>query len=521
MSDLAERIRQDAEERVLRSNDGNQEFLLYIDNRITKKGEKIDVVDKQFEVDRPAYLVFVDDEPGKNFGHRSHYLIYDAKTGEFVRKERVNFPHFFIKKSDSVELFRTCPTIEGYKRKKRLRILLEPGKLTGYAKIAPLPYKFWVYGTRYAILFSGGSNGRHVNDLEFLYRTLVDVYAYDPDDIYVLNYDGTANYNQMPWESAPAAGFGVDGSAYRMQADGRIVGQGTRAGFQNVITDLATRMGSNDCLLIHTNNHGWYDGNGGFLSAYSGLYYANDMAADLALLPAFKTLLVVMEQCASGSFAQPILNNSPASRTVFQAAVPGDESSAGGWPFDPWAEMWISAMAGVRGDGAALAVSPDDNLNNLISAWEAYDYALHIDNPVMSESSPGLSENVYLCRCRTSLKLIKEWKEPKEFKEIKEWKEPKELKEFKEPKEFKEIKELKELEPKIPYEPKGFSEPKLGMEPKAFEGPDWQIKFDQFQFMFEELGERFERLEEVMNRVEPFITKEERPEVKPRPRKSK
>jgi Cu2+-exporting ATPase len=38
----------------------------------------------------------------------------------------------------------------------------------------------------------------------------------------------------------------------------------------------------------------------------------------------------------------------------------------------------------------------DDNLDTLISTSEAYDYALSIDNPVMSESSSNLSKNVFL-----------------------------------------------------------------------------------------------------------------------------
>lgn len=491
MDELLKRINEDVEKRVLRDNDGNPDFAVYLDHKVMNKGEVLDIVTRQIEFDRPTYAVFVDDEPGKNWGHRCHYRLYNAETGEYLRKVRADFPHFMPKEKtreveETIELIRKSPMAEPFVRKKKLRIPLEPGKLSAYAKIAPLPLAFWLYGTRYAILFSGGSNGRHVNDLEFLYRTLVDVYGYNTGDIYVLNYDGTLDYSQAVWPSGwtepPASdGFGPDGSAWRMDADGRIVGRGDRAGFQAVISDLASRIGSRDCLLIHTNNHGWFDGSGGFMSAYGGTYYASDFAADLAALPQFKTLLVFMEQCASGSFALPIMNNSPATRTVFQAAVPGDESSAGGWPFDPWAEMWISAMAGVRGDGSALAISPDDDLNTLISAWEAYDYALSIDNPVMSESSAGLSQNVYLCRCRTKAKPLKEWKEPKEWAEVKEL-----------------------LEPKLVMEPK-----------RALEGPQIQVPFEELREVYIEVDERIERLERAVDKLTPFIDREQRPDVEP------
>jgi hypothetical protein len=509
MEELFARIKKDAEERVLRNNDGNQDFLLYLDRKTFQKGESIDVITAGIKIEQPTLVVFVDDEPGKNFGHRCHYLLYEAKTGEFKRKVSAQFPYFMFKKPETLELVRTCETIERYKRKKKIRVKLELAELSAYAKLAPFPLKFQIHGRRYAILFSGASNGRHVNDLEFLYRTLVDVYGYNTADIYVLNYDGTINYNQMWWETPPASGFGPDGSAWRMVVNG----PGNRAGFQSVINDLKSRIRPWDCLLIHTNNHGWYDGNGGYLSVLGGppnvcpnvCYYASDFAADLAALPKFKTLLVAMEQCASGSFALPILNNSPATNTVFQAAVPGDESSAGGWPFDPWAEMWISAMAGVRGDGSALTVSPDDNLDTLISAWEAYDYALSIDNPVMSESSSGLSNKVYLCRCLTTIKPLKEWKEIKELKETKE------------PKEVLEPKRI--WEPKRLMEPKEILEPKQVMEPKqVYEVPEFQVPYEQLRVAYDELEERLDRLEQSVKKLTPFIQPEERPELKPKAR---
>jgi len=42
---------------------------------------------------------------------------------------------------------------------------------------------------RYAILFSGMTYTRHLNGLEFCYRTLVDTFAFEHDNIFVLNYD--------------------------------------------------------------------------------------------------------------------------------------------------------------------------------------------------------------------------------------------------------------------------------------------------------------------------------------------
>jgi hypothetical protein len=491
MSEINKKIKKAAEERVLSNNDGNKDFSLFIDKKVMKKGETLDIITDQIKFDQPTTVIFVDDEPGKNFGHRCHYLLYNSNTGEFLRKVPAKFPYFLTKTPETLEMFRSSQITERYTRKKKLRNRLDLAKMSAYAKIAPFPLKYWIRGRRYAILYSGASNGRHLNDLEFLYRTLLDVYGFDPADIYVLNHDGTINYNRDVWsngwtEPPPTDGFGPDGSNWRIVVNE----QGNRTGFQNIINELKTRIGPNDCLLIHTNNHGWYDSNGGFMSAYGGKYYATDFADDIAQLPQFKTLLIFMEQCASGSFATPVMNHTPAANTVFQSAVPATESSAGGWPFDPWAEMWISAMAGVRGDGSTLAISPDDDLNTKISAWEAYDYAQAIDNPTMTESSTNLSKNVYLCRCLTTVKHIKEWKIWGEYKTI--------------------------LEPKLIVEQKQAMEPKMAMETKmGDEGLQYRAPIEQMVSAYEELGDRVTRIEKAVSKLTPFIQTEQRPQIKP------
>ncbi|MCD4706545.1 MAG: hypothetical protein K8S62_02265 [Candidatus Sabulitectum sp.] len=516
MPKIFDAIKKDAEQRVLSTNRTDENFLMYLDRQVFKKGSELDIVTKKIKFAQPTNVVFVDEAPMMNFAHPCNYLLYNASTGEFIKKVDAEFPYFMFDKPDSIELFRTCRNIEALRRKKRIRVQLDPGKLSAYRKLAPFPLKFSVTGTRYAILFSGASNGRHVNDMEFLYRTLLDVYGYDPANIFVLNHDGTLNYNTMSWETPPADGFGPDGSAWRMTVNGA----GNRTDFQSVIATLAAKIKWSDCLLIHANNHGGWNSTAGdgYLCTQGSSFYAADFAADLATLPKFKSLLVAMEQCHAGSFMQPIMNNSPADKTVFQAAVPWNGSSAGSWPFDPWAEMWISAMAGVRGDGSALAISPDDNLDSLISSWEAYDYAIAIDNPVMDESSVDLSKSIFLSKCSTTVKL---YKERKEFKEFKEYKEPKEFKEYKEPKEFKEYKEFKEpkeyLEPKQLLEPKTFMEPKMIVEhgmPEFPEDPFTGIrKMAVPPGTLECLAERLERLEESVEKLTPFIDSELRPDL--------
>jgi len=74
------------------------------------------------------------------------------------------------------------------------------------------------------------------------------------------------------------------------------------------------------------------------LCTYSGAdYYASDFGAKLAELPKFLHLVVMMEQCHSGGFNQPILDNSPATHTSVASACLEPNNSIGGAHFDPFA----------------------------------------------------------------------------------------------------------------------------------------------------------------------------------------
>jgi hypothetical protein len=505
MPDRFESIKKDALARSVENAPEAKEKMLVLDRRRFDAGARLDLVDRHLELDRPSHVVFVDPMPMMNYAHPCHYLVYDADSGAFLRRVEASFPHFLQEGGEDLDRFHLGTTFRRFERIRRLRVPLEPARLSAYRELSTLPLLFG-RGRRYAIFYSGHSNCRHVNDMEFLYRTLLDVYGFDPADILVCNRDGTRSWSPAgTWEPAVTSNYPVDGTPFRMPVNHT----GNRAGFQAALADIGSRIGPRDSLFIHTNNHGGWDGakNESFMSGWNGGYYASDFADDLATLPSYSTLLAVMEPCHAGGFNDPIMTHSTASRTVVQSAVPASGSSAGGWFFDPWAEMWISAMAGVRGDGSPLVVSPDDDLNSRISAWEAYDYAIGIDAPVMSESSAGVSHHVYLSS--SGIKPLKEFKEVKEVKEFKEFKEV-------EPKRLLDPKRL--MEPKRLMDPKHVMDPKRLMEPKDLDKPADGIDDTRVEIERPDVEERLRRIEESLERLEPFIGGDRRPDLTPRRR---
>lgn len=353
---------------------------LFIETRVLRKGSALNAYKQKIPVTRDSILVFADDRPQANWAHPCRYLLHDARNGEVYREVPARFPPYMNELPKSFEGFHL------------------PHRLPEYEVLWPVlpqlrcPIR-WVRGTRYAILFSGASNNRHTNDLEFLYRTLRDQYGFPAANIRVLNYNGSVDYSGNPH---PVGNWPGNGTAYRMP----VHAAGTKAALESALDWAKARLKPEDLLLIHTNNHGGHNGTQSYLCTYSGAdYLASDFAAKLATLPKFEHLMVMMEQCHSAGFNTPVINSSPATHTSISSACEELESSIGGPQFDPFARDWISAVAGHTPSGGALASNPDSNNSGFVAAKEAHDYATAVkdpfDTPVFNSTSAA-ARNMHL-----------------------------------------------------------------------------------------------------------------------------
>ncbi len=357
---------------------------LHIDVHVYKTGEVIGPQFQKIKALKPSILIFADDEPMANFGHTCRYFMYDSKTGDFLHEKAARFP--------PVAKANQAMTLKAYHEP--VRLVENPNLFKPYFPAWRCPIII-PKGTRYAILFSGMSNKRHLNDMEFLYRTLIDIYAFNPAHIYVLNYDGSLNTQNGVQTIWPG-----DGTPYRIS----VTGAGNSAGFEAAINDLKGKIKPLDTLLIHCNNHGDSDTpdggitwvpNTAFLCTYPswGKYYHTDFSNKLAELPKFRHLIVMLEQCHSGGFNASIIANSPADATSVASAATEFKNSYvsadGNW--DPFARDWIAAQNGHTPFGGSLSYNPDTDSNGKIQANEAFQYAYTVrdlrDTPNYSESS--------------------------------------------------------------------------------------------------------------------------------------
>jgi hypothetical protein len=381
---ILDQIRTHALRHITERSQTTTNLSLY--SRVYKAGDTIGPSFQGIRAEVPTVLVFADDEPLANFGHPCRYLLYDPGSGEFLKEVQARFP----------------PSMTP--RGLRLTPFFEPVTFN-----KPIPYwhlppiyrcpRLFPEGNRYAILYAGLTQGRHLNDMEFAYRTLINVYGFKASNIYVLNYDGTLKVWDMTLGNWPG-----NNTPYTIQ----VTGKGTRAAFQAVFSELASKIQSDDLLFIHTNNHGDFDStvNDSFLCGWVNdvtnpppnsdgdftCYYASEFATDLSVLPAFRALVVMMEQCNSGGFNTPIINTNVAASISVSAAATASVSSAGGADWDPFAYQWIAAINGAYPDGSALASNPDTNHDGVVDTQEAYNYAAandSYDSPQFNASTNG------------------------------------------------------------------------------------------------------------------------------------
>ena len=327
----------------------------------------------KFQLARPSVIAFIDDLPGANWAHPCRYCLLDADRDEAPYEViAAEFPPYLVE--GEVELVEAKPARLPLARGEGLKFPAAIGRRAA-TPLGPIPGLQLAAGRRFALLYSGQSDARHLNDLEFLYRVLVDLYGYDPANILVANHDGTLNHNQVA--TRPLDAWPGDRTPYRI----RVTHDGSRAGLAAAFEALRGRLRSGDSLLIHTNNHGGRDGDGNSYlctreaDASWGGYWASELGDRLAALPKIADLVVMMEQCFSGGFSAAVTGKSSAARTTFAAAAAADQVSWGGQDFDCFAEDWVAAIAGYEPTRRPLVFISDADQSGEVSAGEAFAYA--------------------------------------------------------------------------------------------------------------------------------------------------
>jgi hypothetical protein len=330
-------------------------------------------------------LVLIDKKPELNWAHECEYNMFNGDTGEYIETIQAQMPpaSFFLNNEDYEPIGPLVKLEAVSKENIELNPIQEVNDLFNN-----------ITGEKYAILFSGMSNNRHLNDLEYLYRVLIDIYKFDPKNITALNYDGTLNYSGTP---QPIKNWPGDNTPYRI----KINGQGTKSSLINALNNYKSKLTDDDLLFIHSNNHGDGPRQEGEIKPCTICCYPNcdsltdaDFGKEIATFPQLNTLVVMMEQCHSGGFSEPTIKNSKAINTTFSAACLPWKSSMGGADFDPYAYNWIKKISE----------------SNQIAVYDAYVYAkehtVSYDTPNEADKPQDCSKKITLNNKEKSIGII-------------------------------------------------------------------------------------------------------------------
>jgi acyl-CoA hydrolase len=398
---------------------------LSIANQVFPSGHVFRLVDTVLTVKQPAALVFVDLKPGANWGHPCVYQFYDPTSGKLLYTQDALFPPN-LAGDIPLEIFHSpvvrpiipispvatpiVPAVPATTPGGPISPVVSPipaqpivpfrpplkpiiGRILsrGLVSQVQVPASDAIE-QRYAILWTSQiSDRRHVEDLEFFWRLLVNVFGFPSANVYVLCYNGTIGSVDVTGSFGNWYG---DNTAYQM----KVHSSATTSNLQAVFNTLTGKLKPKDLLFIHTNNHG---STTGLCVDNSSVIAPSDFGTMLKGLPAYRALIVTMEQCFSGAFQSPTLTNSSAVDTVFASAVDANTSSDGASHFDPWALALAEALNGATASGGALSSKPIANLDGLVSIKAACDWAKandtgSDDDPQYADQPPGCGSRIFL-----------------------------------------------------------------------------------------------------------------------------
>lgn len=229
---------------------------------------------------------------------------------------------------------------------------------------------------RHAILFSGITERRNVNGLEFSYRILLEQFGFAAENVYVLVGNGSLQTTDESIEDRTQTLWPGDGTKYRL----KVTGQGNRHSLIKVLLALKSRLTTDDLLFINTTGHGgnYGDGRGPFLVTYPrrARYWVDEFCSDLAQLPRHRSLVVLMAQCFSGGFNRPILQASPATQTyVASASDRHSHAMDSDLNWDSFQRNWLAALAKRDVNGAMPSRQLNLPRQSPVTVAQAFVYA--------------------------------------------------------------------------------------------------------------------------------------------------
>lgn len=332
---------------------------------------------------KPEWLVFVDDHPYANWEHGCRFVFIDPSDGSST----IHYGRLPPENWCDLVCVQGLAFSDGQNRKSSNR----------QSSRVKQSEHLW------AVIISGGlsselNHPRYWNDCSAFYTTLVQEYGYPDDQIIVAISDGL---NPLPDQS--------DGSNSDPDldddGDNDIMYSCTKSNVITIFNDLAQILTPLDTLVIFATDHG----SGQYsipnqptsLNLWNGEKIWDDEFAGLLETVSCREIIITLEPCYSGGFIDNIMTmNSSVPRVISTAANDREYSYAmpPDYEYDAFVFHWTAAVRGM--DAYSQPVDADSNQDGQITLDEAFIYAEGMDNeqehPQYTEFPPGYGSRLTL-----------------------------------------------------------------------------------------------------------------------------
>ena len=324
-------------------------------------------------IDRDVFVVFVNDSPKLGWDHACRYLLFEQTAGgvQQVEERKATQPPleaiggfngtftplsirrpFFSRLNDAILNWFESATAS-----------CDVATACEFDTIPNSSLGFVVDPTKaHALLFSGMSEPRHINHLEYTHRVLTKSLGFRAANIRVCNYNGNvaASGTLLPPNNC---GTGD----YTIQPAGR---EGSKQRLITEIADLANvpvlTGQDQDVLYLQVDGHGSADAGGSFLRCWDGSaqgtkFYQSDLVNELNRLSRFKLIIVVMHQCSAGGFQICATSPQVNSRVFASSSGPAaSDLTSGSTKYTFFTRKWLQGLS----SGAATASSWQQLMQN-------------------------------------------------------------------------------------------------------------------------------------------------------------
>ncbi len=262
--------------------------------------------------------------------------------------------------------------------------------------ISVSPKSTSISANEYAVIISGGYEPlvnwpRYWNHCSAIYSSLVNIYNYDKNKIFVIMSDGTnpaADYNMGNRNNPVYNSLPLD-----LDGDGTndVQYAATKANIAMVFDTLSQRITSDDNVFVFVTDHG---GEGSTIALWNKIEMTkNEFKQEVNKINHAKSVNLCMVQCYGGGYTTALAGDN----RVITTACSANGSAYAMPPYYQYSEFcyhWLSAVSGYTPD-TKVTVDADYNNDNFVSMEEAFQYAKNEDTrPEIPQYSSPTNPNV-------------------------------------------------------------------------------------------------------------------------------